>query len=875
MGGNSKHLNIADGVILTEAFRYALEKVERLGLLRRGFSFQVTDCREARAPFSTYQDILVISGMTSYQTSSYYVSNYVAKAPMTSVLSSSSAFDHVHVSSSGSRPRMDKVRQNLFRTVPSDNLEVWALVDILKHLNFTFVSVVGSNDLRTQETVENFNSLAVKRGVCIGNNVWISVNPNEKEYQNIIAKLTRPNSPKVTVLLTTTNEALGVIDAARNVRDLTFISGTSLRANIFEAKFNSAAADGIILLQNADTFDEGFRDYFMSLKLRTNKYSWFAEYWSMVFNCSIPYDYRLFHRSYFDRRPHCSGEETLTEERVDLRYANVKPLLMAFETMVCALMRSEDKYDCNPTERGCKTKIMRGAVKYMGKQTCVLNNSIFFNERGFYGNGFKILNFNGSRYHEVGAWSSNGSLNTSSLSLSFNQIRWKGGKHALSQCYQECGYGAIEDRGEDGSVCCYKCKQCADNQITLNSTCRDCPKYEVPNIKQTTCVKLPVIYIESQSVYISVLISAASIGLILNTLFITIFISYRDYKVVKATGRELSLFILATLYLSFALPFLFLVKPSLIVCGIQRFIMSLSMNACYTPLMLKTNRVYRIFQASKILVRKLSMVSTKSQFLICIALIMGQLLLDIVWVVSDLPAMQLQLVESKGEVALTCKSNPINAVLNLLPCFLLMSACTFFGYKTRNFPSNFNEAFSISITMYISCFLWAIYIPLLFLFDYKRNNVYDTSFLTAYFMVLLGLITLIGIFGPTVYRVFMNNDAGTQNNQFFHSDNTPSSASTVLGNKLATSSYPIGQSRTPSMTSTFGQRHTGTDPVVFTNYHTELCSGSKYQNQNWKASPNFQKDVGTDPIILEDYSLKLHSVDHLKSRVLRKRLNSV
>ena len=876
MSGRSKHLNIADGIILTEAFRYALGKVERLGLLRRGLSFQVTDCREARAPFSTYQDILVINGMTSYQTSSYYLSNYVAKAPMTSVLSSSSSFDHVHVSSSDSRPRMDKVHKNLFRTVPSDDLEVWALVDILKRLNFTFVSVVGSNDLRTQETVEKFQSVAVARGVCIGTNVWISINPNEKEYQNIITKLTRPNSPKVTVLFTTTNEALGVIDAARNIRELTFISGTSLRANIFEANFNSAAAVGIILLQNPDTFDEGFRDYFMSLKLKTNKYSWFAEYWSMVFNCSIPSKYRLFDRSYFDRRPRCSEEETLTDDRVDLRYANVKPLLMAFETMVCAVMLSEDEYDCNPIERLCRLKVMRGAVKYMGKQTCILNNSIFFNERGFYGNSFKILNFNGSRYNEVGFWSSSDSLNTPDLSLSFSEIRWKGGKRLLSQCYQECGHGAIEDRGEDGSVCCYKCRKCADNQITLNNTCRDCPKYEIPNSKQTACVKLPVIYIESQSVYILVLISAASIGLILNTIFITIFISYRDYKVVKATGRELSIFILATLYLSFALPFLFLVKPSLIVCGIQRFIMSLSMNACYTPLLLKTSRIYRIFQASKILVRKLSLVSTKSQFLICIALIMGQLLLDIVWVVSDVPTIQLQLVEGKSEVALTCKSSPVNAILNLLPCFLLMSACTYFGYKTRNFPSNFNEAFSISITMYISCFLWAIYIPLLFLLDYKRDNVYHTAFLTAYFMVLLGLITLIGIFGPTVYRIFMNKDAGAQSNQFFYSDNTPSSASTVLGNKLATDSHPIGKSRSPSMTSTFSQRNAGTEPVVFANCHTEISNESKYQNQDREASsPRRQKDVGTDPIFMECSSFKLHSVDHLKSQVLRKRLNSV
>ena len=873
MFGTSKYLSIADGVILTEALLYALDKINSLKLLRRGISFQITDCREARVPFATYQDVLVINAMTSYQTTSYFMSNYLASAPMVNVLSSSSFFDHVNFSDVGSKPKISAVRYNLFRTVPSDDLEVRALVDVLKHLNFTFVSVVSSNDIRTQETVQKFNSFAIKRGVCVGSNIWISINPNDKEYENVITKLVRPNAPKAVVLLTTTNEAFGVINAVRDAHNLTFLSGTGLRASIFEAKFNSAAAKGLLLLQNADTYDEGFKKYFLSLKFSTNKYSWFAEYWSMTFNCSIPYQYRLLQGTYPRGRPPCSGKETLTEDKVDLRYANVKPLLRAVETIACAIKQSEKDFNCDPANNICKFKIMRGAVKYMGRQTCSLGNSILFNDRGFYGNSFKVLNFNGSHYNEVGYWSSNDSWNNSNLNLSFNDIAWKGGKPLFSQCYQECGNGEIEDRGEDGSVCCYKCKKCGKNQITVNNTCRHCPKYEMPNLKRSKCLKLPIIYIESQTVYSSILKTAASVGLIMNTLTGVVFIKYRGYKVVKATGIELSLFILTTLYLSFALPFLFLIKSSLMICGLQRVALSLSMSACYTPLMLKTSRIYRIFQASKVLMRNPKMVSTKSQFLICTALVTGQVLLDIMWIVSDPPSVQLQTVRDNREVALTCQSNPVNAILNLLPCFLLMSACTFFGYKTRNFPSNFNEAFSISITMYISCFLWAIYIPLLFLFDYRRDNVYVTAFLTAHFMVVLGLITLIGIFGPTVYKVFTTGNGGMKTNQFFHSENSPSTGVTVFGNKLAFDNLARIPS-TASICSSLSQRDVGTNPIVHEDYRMEEERHSTQYKDRKARSSFLQRDVGTDPIFMEDSSKKSSRNDHLNRQISRRRLNS-
>eukprot|EP00795_Rhopilema_esculentum_P015361 gene15361-6593_t len=764
----SKHLNVGDGVILVEATRYAINRVNMLGFLRLPLSFQITDCRESRAPFSTYQDILVLNGLTSWQTTYYLITNTVATAPMANVLASSEAFDHVMKPEVSRKFKMDEIHRNVFRTVPSDALENEAIVDILERLNWTYISVVSSNDLRTQQTVENFAALAYQRGICISQTIWISDKPSRNEYVDAAIKLTRGDSAKIVVLVTMLHEAMGVLNAVKNNDgNLTFIAGTGFRANLHDLRVKKESVKGLLHLQHADTYDKGFEQYFMNLKFGTNKYRWFGEFWSMLFNCSIPYRYKSLSSSLSDKRPRCTGIEDLHEVDVDLKYSLVKPILNAVDSFGCALKESEAHANCSVTSRTCRETIMKNSVKFFGKRKCKLSDSIAVNEQGFNYKDFLILNFNGSMYKEIGKWTYDVTSRKSSLNLSREDVVWSNDVMPLSTCYKPCPNGFVKDRGSAGNICCFTCSKCGKNDIVSNDTCVTCPLYEVPNWSKTSCDKLPSIFVDSQYGYRLILIIGSTMGIVLNTVTIGTFVWFRDRKVIKATGVELSLFILVALYLCFVCPFVFVLRPSVIVCGIQRFIMSLSLNASYIPLLLKTSRIYRIFKASKSLVLKPSFVSTKSQLLICIFIICIQLLLGIVWVAGDRPKVRLEVSSKGNQLSVLCRSDPANAALNLLPCVVVMGACTFFGYKTRNFPSNFNEAFSISITMYISCFLWSMFIPLLFLFDLKRDNAFVTAFLTSYFMIILGLVMLAGIFGTRILKIYMSKDFTPEQGQMF------------------------------------------------------------------------------------------------------------
>ena len=169
-----------------------------------------------------------------------------------------------------------------------------------------------------------------------------------------------------------------------------------------------------------------------------------------------------------------------------------------------------------------------------------------------------------------------------------------------------------------------------------------------------------------------------------------------------------------------------------------------------------------------------------------------------VWIVGNIPEIELLDVNRRTETAVLCKLESINVIFNLIPCLVLMAGCTFYGFKTRNFPSNFNEAYSISITMYLSCFLWGIFIPLLFLLETRESYVFIHVFLIAGFMVVIGYATLIGLFASKVFKVFQSQkiESSFSQSQFFFSrdESRRESTSTKCSQSTAVShSCPIDQ----------------------------------------------------------------------------------
>ena len=757
---NERSVNIPDGVVLTEAIRYAIRTTRtHLGI---SASYMIFDIEESPIPFSEYFHMPFLSAASSRQISSYLFLRQLHSAnpaPFVSALPFSAIEEELSIGK-GERGRVN------FAIVPPTRLEVKAIIDILSRLEWKFVTVIVTRDENGQKMIQEFTNSAFKLGICVGRTVWMSNIATNYEISRAVEALRQERNATVVVSLVDSTHIRGILQS--DLTGLTFISGTNIRASRNEIRFKKHTAKGLLMLQHDDTHDEEFKKYFMELKLAANNYSWFGEFWNEVFKCNIPVELRSTYAKYKKYGKTCTGYEKLSEDIVDMRFALVKPVLSAMRTILCALKQSILAATCiyppmMAYSTPCGAQIMMNSSHYFDKYGCGLYGTGKFNNQGYIDRRYLVLNYNGTDYTEVGSWHYNDKSKSGALSLSERDIVWNLGNYSRTSCYIQCGRGEVEDRGTDGKICCYKCRACSGlYEIVQNNTCIECNKFEVPDASKKTCLPLPRIYISTNSTPFMALELVVLLGIILTLGIITIFVKYRRSRVIKSTGRHLSFIMMVSVTISLSTTIVFFLKPTVIICSVQKILLGQCLGAFYIPMLLKTVRVYRIFEASRNFIRNPMLVSIRSQMIICLFGVVANLILGVLLAASQPTTVKEEAVESYTKVAVLCNHNPVDAVTHLVPCLLLLTACTYFGYKTRNFPSNFNESFRISITLYISCFLWGVYIPLLYLFQNSKDSVFMTNFITAGLMTILAFVNLIGTFGTTLYKAVGNRQVGPE-----------------------------------------------------------------------------------------------------------------
>ena len=752
-----KYLRISDGLVLVEAMRYAIHQVNRQNFLQASIGYMIRDAKESRFPYSKHDDTPALMGLSPSQTSYFLLVNQQGNAPIVNSLTSSYSFDHVE-SSANDEPKDDS-NLKLFRTVPSNELETRAIIDILKKLRFSYVAVISSNDVHTQEAVSRFKLKATENGICVAHSIWLSLKPTEAEYGRALTKISSKTNLRAVVLFTSFGETNGVLRAAEIFSELTFISGTNWPANTYTVGNSYKAAKGSIVLQFDDVYNEDFSRYFMSLRFNTTKYTWFAEFWSHIFNCSVPWKYRI--TRYHDDRAKCLGSETLNETVFDMRNAVVLPVINAVQTLACALKQGEITNKCNTSSPVCIQNITKTTMKYFGKQKCdLLDHSVVFNKLGFFNRDFKIFNFDGVDYRSVGRWVYNSSAEKSKLYLDVDKVVWRHNKLPASYCYVPCTFGQAVDRGADGTRCCFSCRNCSQMEIVKNGTCMACLPHHVPDRHRSECVPLPVVSVaEEAGCHGWIIKCTAIVGFVFSSIITVLFVRNKT-PAIKLICHGTTIITLVGLQLVIGSSFIFLMKPDMFKCRLQELLAGFSLNSCYTPLMVKAARMSTLFNASPAIS---SPRNIKFYVLVALSVAFVQLLIGAMWLKDDSKFYVLMIdIENSTKTALICKYKPMNTTLNLLPSFIIMAVTGTFAYKTRKSASHSSEAFGICFAMCINSMLFAVFISTLFLLEAYVTTVFASTLMFAYFMLTIGLFTLAGLFMPNLLKIFQQRQRATK-----------------------------------------------------------------------------------------------------------------
>ncbi|KAM3869811.1 metabotropic glutamate receptor 3 [Diretmus argenteus] len=657
----------------------------------------------------------------------------------------------------------DKTRYDYFsRTVPPDFYQAKAMAEILRVFNWTYVSTVASEGDYGETGIEAFEQEARMRNICISTSEKVGRSNVKKSYEAVIRQLLQKPNARVAVLFLRSDDARELLSAAARLNtSFIWVASDGWGAQESIVKGNEVTAEGAITLELAANPLPEFNRYFLSLDpFKNRRNPWYREFWEQRFQCSLGVGgagggAALGETGSFSLPP-CDTDLSMDKTNFEPE-SKIMFVVNAVYAMAEALHKMQQSLCSNTTKLCDSMKALDGRRLY---RDYILNVSftapfsppgsetvVKFDSQGDGIGRYNIFSYQrtGDRYGyvPVGEWAE-------SLSLSSDLIHWPREVVPTSQCSDPCAPNEMK-KMQAGEYCCWICTACEPHEYLADEfTCSPCAPGQWPTEDLTSCYDLPEDYIMWEDAWAIGPITIACVGFMCTGLVFWVFVRHNNTPLVKASGRELCYILLLGVFMSYAITFLFLAKPSPAICALRRLGLGTSFAVCYSALLTKTNRIARIFSGGGGTTRP-RFISPSSQVFICLSLISVQLVMVSVWLLLEVPGTRrFTLPERRQTVILKCNARDSSMLLSLGYDVLLVILCTVYAFKTRKCPENFNEAKFIGFTMYTTCIIWLAFLPIF----YVTSSDYRVQTTTMCISVSLsGFVVLGCMFAPKVHII--------------------------------------------------------------------------------------------------------------------------
>ncbi len=525
----------------------------------------------------------------------------------------------------------DKSRYEYFlRLVAPDRFQVKAIMDFLEYFNFTYVSLLYSEGSYGMNGAKYIELEAKQRGICIAYSKRLSELDTDKNYDEVVEKLVANSKARVVILFVLHYMALPFFQAVerRKVFDYFVWLGSDAIAG---RNFGRPTTDKFfyVFFDNGETSPE-FAEYFKYLTPdNSTNNPWFRLLWEQYFDCK------------WDNCEDCKNCSNFSntqkpDDPVSIWVNKFHDAVWTFGLALDTLIRTKcpkafrDKSLLNKCVTGKDLLPVMKNTTFKG-----ITGDIKFNKNGDMLGEYTINQYlfnNGKNEHLiVGNWKKK----TESITIYEEKISWS--KFLKNLDGHEFGHGIPPsvcsvpcDRKQypvqQEVHCCWICRECRNNEIIVNSSsCEACPPTLWPDDDfATTCIPIEPTYMKPSDVIALGLLALSALLFIMTLIFIAIFIKNREDKLIKASGRELMTIIMVGICLAYLVIFSFVMKPSDVYCYISHFGFNITVTIIYAPLVMKTNRVYRIFTSGKKGVMSLKFISSSSQLLITIIICLMQ-----------------------------------------------------------------------------------------------------------------------------------------------------------------------------------------------------------------------------------------------------------
>lgn len=654
----------------------------------------------------------------------------------------------------------DKSRFDYFlRTIPPDLFQARVMVDLLVKFNWTYVIAVCSDDTYGLEGIKAFMEELIdvpsdNKTFSIAVTIKLPVTASEEDYDSAIKRMDNVwirNASVVIVFgqLATAEGVLRAVSKVDDYRPLTLLVSDAVGDQL-STEYHSIGHGMISVLPRYHE-SMSFNEYFTALRPSTNPNPWFKEYWGIFFNCSF--------QSHGPLEQCNESNQTVTGRyKQNSKVPFVIDAVYAFAHALHNLLLNvcgEVKLCHQAAIHKDHGVIVNGELllRYLKNVSfvSVSSETISFDEEGDVHGGYWIKNLqrrpNSFYYATVGTWNGNVLNLTSDIEWSTSTVNVP-----VSICSADCSSGQFPRLVESQALSCWVCEPCPRaTEVSTGKECSICSLGYSPNANKSDCDINPKVSLQWLHPFSILILLLTLIGLTATTVTASVFIINYNHSVVKASSRELSAVLLSGIFLSYLLPFFSIGEPIALTCGIRRFGFGFSFSLCYAALLVKVNRIHRIFNRNGTSGQRPPLISPQSQLLFTGLLVLIQVILTASWLVVQTPGNKLIYYQDTTEV--TCKATAyVGLAISLGYNFLLLIVSTFYAFRTRKIPQNFNEAKFINLTLYSIIIIWFAFIPA-YIGASQLGTVYETG-TQLFAIVLSATATLCCLFFSKLYFIF-------------------------------------------------------------------------------------------------------------------------
>ncbi|XP_077397845.1 extracellular calcium-sensing receptor-like [Festucalex cinctus] len=670
---------------------------------------------------------------------------------------------------------------SFFRTIPNDDFQVRALIQILKHFDWTWAGLLVTGDDYGVGVARAFQrELAQSGGGCLAYLEVLPWDNDPPELRRIVDRM-RTSTARVVMMFAHETHMLHLMDEVvrQNVTGLQWIGSEALTAaTVLHTPRLMDYLGGMLGIAIRRGEIPGLRDFLSQIRpdIRDkSQHSLVNQFWENTFQCRFapPADWLEAGGA------KCTGQEDLTSMQIDfLDVSNLRPEYNIYKAVYALAHALHDLRQCVPgsgpfSRHSCATLEALEPwqlLHYLQNVnfTTSFGDQVSFDDSGDAVQIYDVINWQWlpggqTKVQHVGEVKES-ALKGEELTLHDHKIVWSFGskKPPRSVCSESCTPGSRMARKKGQPECCFDCILCSDGKIsnTTNSMeCYSCPKDFWSNPQRDQCVPKKTEFLSFREPLGICLTSFSLLGTLICAVVLGIFIHHRGTPIVRANNSELSFLLLVSLKLCFLCSLLFIGRPRLWTCQLRHAAFGVSFVLCVSCILVKTVVVLAVFRASKPGGgASLKWFGAAQQRGTIVALTCVQAFVCVAWIVSASPSPHKNVQYHKDKIVYECVVGSTVGFAVLLGYIALLAILSFLlAFMVRNLPDNFNEAKLITFSMLIFGAVWVAFVPA---YINSPGKYADAVEVFAILASSFGL--LVALFGPKCYIILLRPERNTK-----------------------------------------------------------------------------------------------------------------